>query len=69
MEYNHTTNERERVAEIILYLKDLLLSAPAHVREGCGGNSSRLSRHTSRSATTSNISRGWSPKRFHPRSL
>jgi len=46
----------------------LLLSEPARVREGYGGSSSRLSRHTSRSATTFNISLGWSPKRFHPRS-
>jgi len=36
----------------------LLLSEPAHVHEGCAGSSSRLSRHTSRSATTSNISLG-----------
>jgi len=34
-------------------INSLLLSAPAYVREGCGDNSSRLSRHTSRSATTS----------------
>ena len=37
-------------------------------REGCGGSSSRLSRHTSRSSITSIISLGRSPKRFHPRS-
>ena len=36
--------------------------------EGCGGSSSRLSRHTSRSSITSIISLGRSPKRFHPRS-
>ena len=37
-------------------------------REGCGGSSSRLSRHTSRSSITSIISLGRSPKQFHPRS-
>ena len=37
-------------------------------REGCGGSSSRLSRHTSRSSITSIISLGRSPMRFHPRS-
>ena len=37
-------------------------------REGCGGSSSRLSRHTSRSSITCIISLGRSPKRFHPRS-
>ena len=36
-------------------------------REGCGGSSSRLSCHTSRSSITSIISLGRSPKRFHPR--
>jgi len=46
----------------------LLLSEPAYVREGCGVSSLRLSRHTSCSATTANISLSWSPKRFHPRS-
>jgi len=40
----------------------------AHVREGCGGSSPKLSCYTSRSATTSNMSLGWSPKRFHSRS-
>ena len=38
-------------------------------REDCGGSSSRLSRHTSRSSITSIISLGRSPKRFHPSSL
>ena len=37
-------------------------------REGCGGSSSRLSRHTSRSSITSIILLGRSPKRFYPRS-
>ena len=37
-------------------------------REGCGGSSSRLSRHTSRSSITSIISLRRSPNRFHPRS-
>jgi len=42
----------------------LLLLEPAHVREICGGSSSRLSRHLSRSATTSNFSLGWRPNRL-----
>ena len=37
-------------------------------REGCGGSSSRLSRHTLQFSITSIISLCWSPKRFHPRS-
>jgi len=49
-----------------IYQLLFLLSEPVYVREGCRGISSRLSRHTSRSATTSNNSLDWSPKRFHP---
>jgi len=65
----HTTDQSIRFLQpqivwngIFLLLQiALFLSVPGHVREGCGGSSSRLGRHTSRSAN--------SPKRFHPKSL
>ena len=41
---------------------------PPGYATGCGGSSSRLSRHTSRSSITSIISLGRNPKQFHPRS-
>ena len=37
-------------------------------RDGSGGSSSRLSRHTSQSSMISILSPGWSPKRLHFRS-
>jgi len=58
----------QMLSKNLLLQNHLLLSEPAHVRKGCEGSSSRLSRHISRSANTYNISLGWSPKRFHPRS-
>ena len=61
-----STQYLDMLPEIVL-LFFFFLHCPLF-REGCGGSSSRLSRHTSRSSITSIISLGRSPKRFHPRS-